>query len=147
MIPKPIQILERDIIQIIDLETSHIIEIEIIPTIGTETIQMMEIIKINITDHERTRITDQTIKDQILIMITKDHAIFHKTEIQIIKTDRGIISNHHRGIIPVTKIHKKTIQVVHPIIKDSKIKYKLKKLNQTPLVLIIQNHIYLRIHR
>ena len=34
LIPVPIQILEKDIIQMIDLETLHIIEMQIIPTIG-----------------------------------------------------------------------------------------------------------------
>ena len=45
-IPVPIQTLEIDIIQMIDLETLHIIEIEVIPTMGIETIQKIEIINI-----------------------------------------------------------------------------------------------------
>ena len=88
LIPVPIQTLKIDIIQIIDLETPDIREIEIIPTIGTETIQMIEIIKIKITDNKIIQTTDQTIKDQIIIFITIDQAIFHKLYIQIIKTDR-----------------------------------------------------------
>ena len=118
MIPVPIQILKKDNIQITDLETLRIIEIEITPTIETETIQMIEIIKTKITDHEVIQTTDETIKDQIIIIITIDRTTLHKTEIQIIKIDREIIANHHKGNIHVIKICNSTIEVVHLNIKD-----------------------------
>ena len=88
LLPVAIQILEIDIIQMIDLETLHIIEIEIFPTIGIETIEMIEIINIKIIDHPTILTTDQTIKDQNIIIIKIDHATIHITEIQVITTDK-----------------------------------------------------------
>ena len=133
-----IQILEIKIIQIIDLETLHIIEIEIIPTIGIETIQMIEILDIKVTDQAIILTTDQTITDQNITTIKIDHAIIHRTEIQVITIDKETTLSHHIGITHVIKIHKKIIEVVHLNIKGKLIKYKqLKKLSQTPLVLII----------
>ena len=79
---------------------------------------MIDIINIKITDHEIIQTTDQTIKDQIIMIITIDHATIHKTEIQIIKTDREIIPNHHIRIIHFIKIHNNTIKVVHLKNKD-----------------------------
>ena len=74
MTPVPIQYLEIDIIQTIGLETLHIIEIEIIQTIGIESIQMIEILDIKIIDHAIILTTDQTIIDQNITTIKKDHA-------------------------------------------------------------------------
>ena len=120
----------------IDLETLHIIEIEITPTIGIETIQLIEIIKIKILDHGIILTTDQTIKDQNIISIKIDHATIHRTEIQ--RTDKEFTLNHRIGITHVIKVHYKIIEVVHLNIKGKSSKYKqLKKPNQTPLALII----------
>ena len=122
----------------IDLETPLIIEIEIIPTIAIETIQMIEIINIKNIDHAIILTTDQTIKDQNIIAIKIDHATIHRTEIQVITTDQETTLNHHIGRTHVIKIHNKIIEAVHLNIKGKSIKYKqLKKINQTPLVLII----------
>ena len=104
---------------------------------GIETIQIIEIIDIKIIDHTIILTTDQTIKDQNIIIIKIDHATINRTEIQVITTDKETTLNHHIGITHVIKIHKKIIEVVHLNIKGKSIKYKpLKKLNQTPLVLI-----------
>ena len=138
MIPVPIQILDTDNIQMIDLETLHMKEIENIPTIGIETIQMIEIINIKIIDHAIIPTTDQFIKDQNITSIKMDHATIHRTEIQVITADKETTLNRHIGITQVIKIHNKIIEVVHPNIKGKSIKYKqVKKLNHNPLVLII----------
>ena len=108
----------------IDLETVHIIEIEIIPTIRIETIQMIEIINITIIDHASILTTDQTIKDQNIITIKIDHATIHRTEIQVITTDKETTLNPHIGITHVITIHNKIIEVVHLKIKGISIKYK-----------------------
>ena len=79
LIPVPIQILEIDFIQMIDLETLHIIELEIIPMIAIKTIQMIEILNIKIIDPAIILTTDQTIKNQKIITIKKDHATIHGT--------------------------------------------------------------------
>ena len=122
----------------IDLETLHIIEIEIIPTIGIETIQMIEIIDIKIIDHAIILITVQTIKDQNILTIKIDHATIHRTKIQVITTDKETTLNHLIGITQVIKNHYKIIEVEYLNIKGKSIKQNLlKKLNQTPLVLII----------
>ena len=121
----------------IDPETLHIIEIEIIPTIGIENIQMIEIIDIKIIDHAIILITDQTIKEQIIITIKIDHEKNHRTEIQDITTGKETTLNHHIRITHVIKIQNKIIEVVHLDIKGKSIKYKQpNKLNQTSLVLI-----------
>ena len=116
----------------------HTIEKENTPTIGTETIQMIEILDIKIIDHAIIPTTDQTIKDQKITTIKIDHAIIHRTEIQVITTDKETTLNHHIGITHVIRIHNKIIEVVHLNIKGKQIKYKkLKNFNQTLLVLII----------
>ena len=138
LMPVPIQILEIESNQIIDLETLHIKEIEIIPTIGIETIQMIEILDIKILDHANTPTTDQTIIDRNITTIKIDYAIIHRTEIQVITIDKEATLSHHIGLTHVIKIHNKTIVVVDLKIKSKQIKFKqLKKLNQTPLVLTI----------
>ena len=82
--------------------------------------------------------TDQTIKDQVITTIKIDQAIIHKKEIQIITIDRATSLNHHIELTHVIQILNKNIEVIHQNTKDKSIKYKqLKKLNQTPLVLII----------
>ena len=117
----------------IDLESLDILETDIIPTRGLETIQMIEIINIKIIDHAIILTTDQTIIDQNIITIKVEHATIHRTEIQVITTDKKTTLNHHIGITHVIKIHNKIIEVVHLNIKSKSIKYKqLKKLNQTP---------------
>ena len=138
LLPVPIQTLEKVIIQMIDLETMHIIETEIFPTIGIETSRMIEIINIKIIDHAIILTTDRTMKDQNIITIKTDHATIHRTEIQVITTDIETSLNHHIGRTHVIRIHNKIIDVVHQKFKSKSIKYKqLKKLNQTPLVLMI----------
>ena len=138
MIPVPIQILDTDNIQMIDLETLHIKEIEIIPTIGIETTQMIKIINIKIIDHAIILTTDQFIKDQNIMIIKIDHAKIHRTDYQVITADKETTLNRHIGITQVIKIHNKIIEVLHPNIKSKSIKYKqVKKLNHNPLVLII----------
>ena len=88
-------------------------------------------------DHSIILTTDQTIKDQNIITIKIDPPTIHRTEIQVITTDKETTLNHQIGITHVIKIHNKIIEVVHLNIKGKSIKYKqLKKLNQTPLVLI-----------
>ena len=114
-IPVPIHILGLDIFQIIDLETLCVIETAIIPTIGMETIQMIEI-DIKIFIHVIILTTDQTIKDQITIK--RDHAIVHRIEAQVITTDKETTPNHHIGITHIIRIHNKIIEVVHLNIKD-----------------------------
>ena len=127
----PIQTLETEIIQIIDLETLHTIDLEITPTIGIETIQTIKTLDIKIIDHAIILTTDQNI-----MIIKKDHATIHRTEVQAVTTDKGTTLNPHIGITHVIIIHTKIIGVVHPNIKDKQIKYnQLKKLNQNPLVL------------
>ena len=122
----------------IDLETLHITEIEISLTLETETIQMIGIRNTKIIDHVII-LTDQTIKDQAITTIKTNHAIIQKTEIQIITIDKETTLNHHIEITHVIQILSKNIEVIHQNIKDKSIKYnKLKKSNQTPLVLIIQ---------
>ena len=77
--------------------------------------------------------TDQTIKDQVITTIKIDHAIIHKTEIQIIPLDKETTLNHHIEITHVIQILSKNIEVIHQNIKDKSIKYKqLKKPKQTP---------------
>ena len=98
----PIQILEKKIIQIIDPETLHTIEIEICPTIGITTIQMIEII--DVIDHVIILTTDQTITDQNITTIKIDHAIIHRTEIQVVTIDKETTLSHHIGITHVIKI-------------------------------------------
>ena len=62
-----------------------------------------------------------------------DHAMIHRTEIQVITTDKETTLNHHIGITHVFKVHTKIIEVIHLNIKGKLIKYKqLMKLNQTP---------------
>ena len=110
--PVPIQILEIEIIQIIDLETVLTIDIEIIPTIGIETIQIIETLDIKIIDHAFILTTDQNVT-----IIKIDHAISHKTEIQVITKGEETTLSHHIGITHVNKIHNKVLGVVHPNIK------------------------------
>ena len=98
----PIQILKKEIIQIIDPETLHTIEIEIIPTIGITTIQMIKII--DVIDHVIILTTDQTITDQNITTIKIDHAIIHRTEIQVVTVDKETTLSHHIGITHVIKI-------------------------------------------
>ena len=105
----------------IDLETLHIKEIELIPTIGIETIQMIEIIITKIIDHAINLTTDQTIKNQNKITINKDHATIQRTEIQVITTDKETTLNHHIGKTQVIKIHNKIKEVVHLNIKGKTI--------------------------
>ena len=122
----------------IDLETLHIIEIENIPTIGIKKFQMIEIINVEIIDHAIILTTDQTIKDQNVITIKIVHATIHRIDFQVITTDKETTLSHHIGITHVIKFNNKIIEVVHLNIKSKSIKYKhLKKLNQTPLVLIM----------
>ena len=111
------------------------IEIEITPT---ETIQLVENISFKIIDRAVILTTDRTIKDQNIITIKIDHATVHKTEIQIITTDRETTLNHYIGITHVIKIHNN--------IRSSTPKHQ-RQINQVqttgetqpnPLVLIIQ---------
>ena len=105
----------------------------------TETIQMIEKISFKIIDHAVILTTDRTIKDQNIITIKIDHATIHKTEIQIITTDKETSLSHYIKTIHVIKIHNKNVEVVHLNIKGKSIKYKqLETLNQTPLLLIKQ---------
>ena len=117
LMPVPIQIAEKEIIQIIDQETIHRIEIEITPTTGIETFQIIEILDIKIIDHAIILTTDQTIIDQIITIIKIDQAIIHRTEIEVITTDNETTLSHHIGITHVIKIHNKIIGVVHLNIK------------------------------
>ena len=115
--PVPIQFLEIEIVQMIEIETFYTKEIEIVPTIGIETIQMMEIIDIKIIDHANILTTDQTITDQNITTSKIDHAIIHRTETQVITKDKETILNHHIEITNVIKMHNKIIEVVHLNIK------------------------------
>ena len=122
----------------IDLEILHIIEIEIIPTIGIETIQMIENINIKMIDHAIILTTDQTTKDQNIKTTKINHATIHRTEFQVITTDKETTLNHHIGITNVIKFQKKNYRSSTIKLQKQISKYKLlKKLNQTPLVLII----------
>ena len=56
---------------------------------------MIDIINIKIIDHEIILTTDQTIKDQIIITITKDHVTIHRTEVQVITTDKETTLNQY----------------------------------------------------
>ena len=56
-----IQILDIEFIQLIDLETIHTIVIEIYLTIEIETIQTVETLDINFIDHAIVQTTDQNI--------------------------------------------------------------------------------------
>ena len=94
---------------------------------------MIEIKGIKTIDHVIILTTDQTIKDQVITTIRIDHAIIHKTEIQMITIDKETTLNHHIEITHVIQILNKNIEVIHQNIKDESIKYKqLKKLNQIP---------------
>ena len=86
--PVPIQNLEKEVIQIIDLETLYTMDIEIIARIGIETIQMIKILDIKIKDHAINLTTDQTITDQNITIIKKDHVIIHRTEIRVLAIDK-----------------------------------------------------------
>ena len=113
--------------------------IEIIPTIGTETIQMIEIKNIKTIDHVIILTTDHTIKDHVITTIKMNHAIIHTIEIQIITIDKETTLNHHIGTTHVIQTLNKNIEVLHQNIKNKWIKYKqLKKFNPTLLLLIIQ---------
>ena len=111
--PDPIQILQIEIVQFIDLETLHTTDIEIILRIGIEIIQTTETPDIKIIDRAIILTTDQNIK-----IIKKDHAITHRTEAQTMTTDKGTTLNHHIGITHVIKIHNKIIGVIHLNIKN-----------------------------
>ena len=63
----------------IDLETLHITKIEFIPSIGLETIQMIETRDIKIIDHATILTIDQIIKNQTTTTIKIDHAKIPKT--------------------------------------------------------------------
>ena len=99
----------------IDQETLHILEIEINPTIGMETIQMIEIKNIKTIDHVIVLTTDQIIKNQVKATIKTNNATIHKKEIQTITIDKENTLNHHIGI---TKILKTKIEATHQNIKD-----------------------------
>ena len=117
---------ETNITQTIVLKIPHTIETKVIQTIGTDNIK--------ITDQETIPKIDQTI-----IIITIDHVVILRIEIQIIKIDKESFLIHRTEIIQNIKIHNKTIEVVHLNIKDKLSKYnQLKKLNQTLPVLITQ---------
>ena len=107
--PVPIQILGIEFIQIIDIKILHTKEIEIIQTIET--------LDIKIIDHANILTTDQTITDQNITTTKIDHAISHRTEIQVITIDKETTLSHHIGITHVIKIHKKIKGVVHLNIK------------------------------
>ena len=86
------------------------------------------------TDHETIRTKDQTI-----MIITIDHVTILRIEIKIIKINKEIFLNHCTEKTHDIKIHSKTIEVVHPYLKDKLTKYnQLKQLNQTLAVLITQ---------
>ena len=102
----------------IDQETLHIIEIEIVPTIGIETIHLIEDINVARIDHAIFPIKDQTIEDQDIITIKIDHTTVHRTEVQVITTDKETNLNHHIGTTHVIQINNKIIKVVYINIKD-----------------------------
>ena len=102
LIPVPIQILRKEIIQKIDLETLHTIDIEIIPTIRRETFQTIEILDILTTYHAIILTKYQNTK-----VIKIDHAMIHRTEIQAITIDKKTTLNYHIGITHVIKIRHK----------------------------------------
>ena len=103
------QILEREIIQIIDLETLHTFDIEIIPTRGIETNQTIETLDIKIIkDHAIILTTYQNIRVKKI-----DYATIHRTEIQAITMDQGTTLNHHIGTTHVIKIHQKILGLVY----------------------------------
>ena len=123
----------------IDQETRHKIEIEISPIIGIEIVQMIESKDIKTIDHMNILKKDQIIKDQIITTIKTDHAITHKKEIQTLTIDKEDTHNHPIEITHVIQILNENIEVIHQNTKDKSIRYKLlKKLNQTPPVLISQ---------
>ena len=115
--PVLIQTLEIEVIQIIDLEILHTIEIENVPTIGIETIQMIETLDIKIIDHAIILTTNQTITDQNITTIRIDHAIIHRTEIQVITIDKETTISHHKGKTHIIKSYNKIIGVVKLNIK------------------------------
>ena len=78
---------------------------------------MIEILDIKILDHAIIQTTDQTITDQNIPTIKIDHAIIHRTEIQVITIYKENILSHHIGITHVIKNHNKMIGVVHLNIK------------------------------
>ena len=95
--------------QIKDLETLHTKEIKFIPTIGTETFQLIEILVIRIIDHAIIPTRDQTITDQNITNIKMNHAIIHRIESYTI--DKEATLSHHIGITNVSKINNKIIRV------------------------------------
>ena len=103
IMPVLIHVLEIDIIQLIDLETLYKKEIETIPTIGIEIIQTIEIIDVKIVDHAILLTTNQTILDQNILTIKIDHAIIHRTEIQIITMNKETTLNHNIGLHTLSK--------------------------------------------
>ena len=74
---------------------------------------MIKILDIKILDQAIILRTDQTIIDQNITKIKIDHAIIHRTEIQVITIVKETNLSHHIGITHVIKIHNKTIGVVH----------------------------------
>ena len=117
MIPVPIHTLGIETTQMIDQETHHTIDIEIIPTLGTEVIQIIEIINI-IIDHEIIQATDQITKDQIITIIKKVHEIIHKIGIQTITIDKETTLNNLIEKTHVIQILKTNIEVTHQNIRD-----------------------------
>ena len=78
---------------------------------------MLEILDTKIIDHAIIQTTDQTVVDQNKTIIKKDHAFFHRIEIQVITIDKEFILSHHIGLTHDIKIHNKIIGVVHLNIK------------------------------
>ena len=115
--PIPIQTLEIEVIQIIDLEILHTKEIENILTIGIETIQKIETLDVKIIVHAIILTTDQTIIDQNITTIKIDHAIIHRIEIQVITIDKESTISHHKGITQIIKNYNKIIGVLNLNIK------------------------------
>ena len=77
--------------------------------------------------------------DQTIMIITIDQVTVLRTEIKIIKMDEENFLNHCTEKTHNIKLHSKTIEVVHPYLKDKLTKYnQLKQLNQTLPLLITQ---------
>ena len=118
MIPVPTHNLGIDTIQTIDQEIHHIIDIESIPTIETEAIRIIEINDKTI-GHEIVQITDQTIKDLIIIIIKTDPEIIHQIGIQTKTIDKETTLNHLIEITHVIEILKTNVEAIHQNIKDN----------------------------
>ena len=101
-----------------NIQITKLTEIETIQIIEIEVTQTIEIRIIQTRDQGIIHITNQIIRDQIIITKT-DHKILHKIETQVTIIDSESIPSHHTGIITVIPILNIETEVAHQNIEDT----------------------------